>query len=81
MANEPSNDSSLFPSSDGDREDSGLQDILSVSKTLKKTEDPLPDDVDSSGAILFSAGSDDSPRADEDDALFGSFSGGGFGGF
>jgi hypothetical protein len=82
MANEPSNESSLFPSSDGNREDSGLQDILSVTKKIKnKAEDPAPDEDDAdaspgdSGLILFSAG-DDSPRADEDDGMFGGFSGG-----
>jgi hypothetical protein len=81
MANEPSKESSPFPSSD--REDSGLQDILSVTKKLKNTDDDAsPDDDDASvnpadsGLILFSAGSD-SPRADEDDdGMFGSFSGG-----
>lgn len=80
MANEPSKDSSPFPSSD--REDSGLQDILSVTKKLKNTDDAPPDDEDAgvnpgdSGLILFSAGAD-APRADEDDdAIFGNFSGG-----
>jgi hypothetical protein len=87
MANESSKESSLFPSSDGDREDSGLQDILSVTKKLKnKAEAPAPDEDDAdaspgdSGLILFSAG-DDSPRSDEDDAMFGGFSGGLGGGF
>lgn len=83
MANEPSKESSPFPSSDGVREDSGLQDILSVTKKLKNKDDddPLDDDdagasPNDSGMILFSAGSD-SPRADEDDeGMFGNFSGG-----
>lgn len=81
MANEPSKESSPFPSSD--REDSGLQDILSVTKKLKNKDDDAPpndEDADAnpgdSGLILFSAGSD-GPRTDEeDDAMFGSFAGG-----
>jgi hypothetical protein len=83
MANEPSKESSPFPSSDGVREDSGLQDILSVTKKLKNKDDddPLDDDnagtgPSDSGLILFSASST-SRRADEDDdAMFANFSGG-----
>lgn len=82
MADEPK-ESTLFPSSDGVREDSGLQDILSVSKKIKnKPEDPLADDDDGgssaedSGMITFAASSGSSSQADDDDALFGSFSGG-----
>jgi hypothetical protein len=80
MANEPSKESSLFSS---DREDSGLQDILSVTKKLKNSDsDASPDGDDASvhpgdsGLILFSAGSDAPPADEDDDALFGSFSGG-----
>ncbi len=82
MADEPSKESSLFPSSDGVREDSGLQDILSVSKQIKnKSEtDPLAEDggddsPGDSGMIVFSAGESDSGPADDDDAVFGSFTG------
>lgn len=81
MPNDPSKESSLFPSSDGAREDSGLQDILSVAAKIKDQEDVLElddveQDAEDSGLIMFSAPS--SPKADdeEDDALFGSFSGG-----
>lgn len=81
MADEPSKESSLSPNSDGVREDSGLQDILSVSKKLKS--DPLgnDDDADSadnpgdSGLILFSSGSEGAQAEDEDSA-FASFSAG-----
>jgi hypothetical protein len=81
MANEPSKESSPFPSSD--REDSGLQDILSVTKKLKNSkEDAPPDDEDprsepsDSGLILFTAGSDGGRADEDDDAMFGGFAGG-----
>lgn len=73
-----SNDSSLLPTSD-DREDSGLQDLLSVAAKLKEVPADEPSDApgDESGVIMFKAGDlggDDD--ADDDDAMFGSFSGG-----
>ncbi|HLT36196.1 MAG TPA: hypothetical protein VK034_07920, partial [Enhygromyxa sp.] len=72
-----SKDSSLFPSSD-EREDSGLQDILSVAAKLKdEPDDDLSDPEDASGVILFRAGDlegDDKP-AEAGDALFGGFGG------
>jgi hypothetical protein len=84
MANELSKESSPFPSNDGVREDSGLQDILSVTKKLKNKDDddPLDEDDDAgansgdSGMILFSAGSDGPALNEDDDAMFGSFAGG-----
>ncbi|MCA9697635.1 MAG: hypothetical protein KC431_08930 [Myxococcales bacterium] len=83
MANhklEPNKETSLFPAS-GDREDSGLQDILAVAAKIKdKSEDgeadPKPGD---SGVILFTAGdlgAETKKEEDDDLALFGSFSGG-----
>jgi hypothetical protein len=82
MANESSNESSLFPSSDGEREDSGLQDILSVAAKIKdKSDDPLEDsDMSSedSGMIVFTAGptEGEGDGDDDDGALFASFEGG-----
>jgi hypothetical protein len=84
MANELSKESSPFPSSDGVREDSGLQDILSVTKKLKsKDDDDLLDEDEAPGAnpadsglILFSAGSDGPAANEDDDAMFGNFAGG-----
>lgn len=80
MANESSNESSLFPSSDTEKEDSGLMDILAVAAKIKdqgaddSSSDMSPGD---SGLILFTAGDDEpSPGTDDDDALFGSFAGG-----
>ena len=77
MPNEPSKQSSLFPSSDGEREDSGLQDILSVATNLKDKSDESAandDAAEDSGLILFSTGDDTKAADDDDDALFGSFS-------
>ncbi|PRQ09007.1 hypothetical protein [Enhygromyxa salina] len=83
MANESSNESSLFPSSDVEveKEDSGLMDIMAVAAKIKESDDGDIDESDmspgDSGLILFTAG-DDEPSAgvQDDDELFGSFAGG-----
>ncbi|PRP97689.1 hypothetical protein ENSA5_31960 [Enhygromyxa salina] len=83
MANEPSKESSLFPSNDDERENSGLQDILAVAAKIKdKEDDPASAEsemnAEDSGLILFTAGGDDvgETKEEDDDALFGSFAGG-----
>ncbi len=73
-----SSDTSLFPSSDGDKENSGLQDILAVAARIKENKqnssDPSPAD---SGVIVFTAGEGDGESSElDEDALFSSFSGG-----
>jgi hypothetical protein len=81
MANQlETNDSSLFPKSD-EREDSGLQDILSVAAKIKESDDEEPsedaDPGEDSGVIMFKAGDfGGGDKADDDDAVFGSFAGG-----
>ena len=83
MANESSNESSLFPNGDTEREDSGLMDILAVAAKIKDKDEDDADGSDmspgDSGLILFTAGDDEpsaAAEAQDDDALFGSFSGG-----
>ncbi|EDM74393.1 hypothetical protein PPSIR1_17055, partial [Plesiocystis pacifica SIR-1] len=80
MAQDNNTDTNLFPESDGEKESSGLQDILSVAAAIKDkpkaSDEPTAGD---SGVIVFSAGPADLGDSDDDDedaALFGSFSGG-----
>lgn len=80
MAQDNNTDTNLFPESDGEKESSGLQDILSVAAAIKDkpkaSDEPKAED---SGVIVFSAGPADLGDSDDDDddaALFGSFSGG-----
>jgi hypothetical protein len=75
------NDSDLFSKSD-EREDSGLRDILSVAASIKDSEDEeLSDGADDggedSGMIMFTAGDlGGGDKADDEEAVFGSFAGG-----
>jgi hypothetical protein len=74
----------LFPSSDGAREDSGLQDILSVSAKIKDKDndddvlelDDVEQEREDSGLIMFAAPSTAKSSDEDDDSMFGSFSGG-----
>ena len=78
MPNEPSKDTSLFPNSDGEREDSGLQDILAVAAKIKeKPSEPEAAGDGDDGLLLFSSGTGEASNDDDDDdALFASFAGG-----
>ncbi|NVB40943.1 hypothetical protein G6O69_24095 [Pseudenhygromyxa sp. WMMC2535] len=73
-------ETTLFPASDGEREDSGLQDILAVAAKIRdeKDEDEDAQSSEDSGVIVFSAGSLDvdaglDDKKDEDEGLFGGF--------
>jgi hypothetical protein len=87
MANQPDSNDDFLKSDEredrsDEREDSGLQDILAVAAKIKEApSDEFADDQTSeredSGMILFSAGDfGGEAKADDDDALFGSFAGG-----
>jgi hypothetical protein len=71
----------LLAPSPGGREDSGLQDILSVANKLKERDDlgPVegePESSGDSGAIVFGAKDLNSATESDDSGLFVSFSGG-----
>lgn len=77
-ASESERPTSVFPVSDGEREGSGLQDILEVAAKLKEKRQDADDErrPEDSGVIVFSAGDAESDgEEDEDAALFGSFAG------
>ncbi|MFO7567768.1 MAG: hypothetical protein R6X02_34315 [Enhygromyxa sp.] len=75
--NQLENDSSLLPTSD-EREDSGLQDILSVAAKIKDSDEDDLDDAanegEDSGVIMFRAG--DLEGESEGEVGFGAFAGG-----